>query len=332
MKKDLELLIEEQYYKSHNVVGVKLLEQIITEEFNRLLEEKDKAAEEIADVMAQVMKNTDLDITINEKVLEDGSLEEREEKPADVQQAARKKKAETSERQERGFVNVINTAVSQAGPINLFIGSKTLNNVIGAEKYAKATDLKKEPYTDIVIKFQDGSTANISAKGEHAPSIAGGGGIALKQMIPDIFKAFLEAAEAYLINTLKVVEGQLEFPEIYGKIAQEKYIDLLKGTEAMGGPVDYLYIGPMDVKAEPLKENNLKISGNLIPIEQFAADNILYFRSRRRRKDQAFVPGKKDKDGYPLIYGKSPSKGDIGRRIVLYTEKSVPKKGIKITF
>jgi len=325
-------LIEESHYKNHDVVGVKLLEQIIIEELTRITEEKEKPAEEIANMMADVVKNTSLDVTVNEKESEDDPIEESEETAAGVQRAARKKKSETSERQEHGFINAVNTAVSQNGVINLVIGSKTLNNVVGAEKYEKATDLKKEPYTDIVIKFKDGSSTNVSAKGEHAPSIAGGGGVALKQMIPDIFKAFLEAAEAYLINNLKVKKGQLDFPEIYGKIAQEKYIDLLKGTEAMGGPVNYLYIGPMDIKVEPLKDNILKISGNLIPIEQFAADNVLYFRSRRRRKDQPFVPGKKDKDGYPLIYGKSPSKGDIGRRIVLYTEKSVPKKGLKITF
>ena len=86
----------------------------------------------------------------------------------------------------------------------------------------------------------------------------------------------------------------------------------------MGGPIDYMYIGPMDVtKQYDDAKNRLKISGSMYEAESYANSHDLYFRLRARREDQRFDPTAKDSMGTPKIYGKSPSNGDSAGRIVV---------------
>jgi hypothetical protein len=322
MKKDLELLIEEQFYKTDKVIGAKLLNEIIKEQINLLEQAKDEqAAGEIALILSDIGEEmTDLDISVNES---DSTVSD------ETQQEVTEAKAETSERQERKLIELINTAAKQKKKINLVTSTTVIKNVIGAEKFAGLSALNKEPYTDVIIKTTSGNI-NISAKGDHAPSIAGGGGVALKKMVPDIFKKFLISAENFLRES-GYKAGDSSVPDVYGKIKESKYLEILRGNEEMGGPIDYMYIGPMEVTAD-LKGFDLILNGKFTAIEEFASSNKIYFRARKRRNDQPFAPGVKDKEGYPILYGKSPTKGDTGRRIVLYTESHVPKKAKIITF
>ena len=57
---------------------------------------------------------------------------------------------------------------------------------------------------------------------------------------------------------------------------------------------------------------------------------LLYLRFRKRRNDQPFDSKSKDKDGYPLILGKSPTAGDKGRRIVIVAKP--PSNAITVEF
>ncbi len=95
----------------------------------------------------------------------------------------------------------------------------------------------------------------------------------------------------------------------------------------MGGPIDYMYIGPMTVKPKYDPESStLTLNGSLIESEYYAKTHDLYFRLRARREDQRFDPSAKDSDGTPKIYGKSPSRGDSAGRIVV--TDSVPAKAV----
>ena len=90
------------------------------------------------------------------------------------------------------------------------------------------------------------------------------------------------------------------------------------GNKAMGGPIDYMYIGPMDVTEQyDSKNNKLKASGSMYPADRYAQSKELYFRLRARREDQRSDPTAKDSSGTPKIYGKSPSRGDSAGRIVV---------------
>ena len=95
----------------------------------------------------------------------------------------------------------------------------------------------------------------------------------------------------------------------------------------MGGPIDYMYIGPMTVGGTyDVKKNILPLNGELTEAETYAKTHNLYFRLRARREDQRFDPTATDKDGTPKIYGVSPSRGDSAGRIVV-TDK-VPSTGV----
>jgi hypothetical protein len=235
----------------------------------------------------------------------------------------------SAERQETGFVNAVNGAFkkNQKNPITLIVGKTTLNSVIGAEKYTGRQAGGSEPYTDVQIFMKNNKSVNISMKGEAAPSLAGGGLKGLELAVPGIAKKFMNAAYKYLKDTIKLKEGQ-KVPDVYGKINDIDKKKIVIGNKAMGGPIDYMYIGKMDV-SHTYNDNTATVTitnANLIEAGTYADDHELYFRLRARREDQRFDPTAKDSYGVPKIYGKSPSKGDSAGRIVV-TDK-VPSQAV----
>jgi len=241
----------------------------------------------------------------------------------------------SAERQETGFVNAINTAVktNDQNPIAIKAGKIYLNGVIGSQKYNGRQIGGSEPYTDIVIEFHPSlkkQAINLSLKGEAAPSLAGGGLKGLEFAVPGIANKFMKAAYTYLLFNMKLKLGS-KVPDVYGKIGNSDKKKIVVGNKAMGGPIDYMYIGKMDVSSNYDKKTNTLTfrNGELIPSEKYANEHALYFRLRARREDQRFDPNAKDSGGAPKIYGKSPSKGDSAGRIVV-TDK-VPSQAVIVT-
>ena len=241
----------------------------------------------------------------------------------------------SAERQETGVVTAINDAVkkNEQNPINIKAGKIMLEGVISSHKYSGRQSGGSEPYTDVVIEFHSSlrkPAVNLSLKGEAAPSLAGGGLKGLELAVPGIAKKFMQAAFKHLSTTMKLKLGS-KVPDVYGKIGKNDKKKIVVGNKAMGGPIDYMYIGKMDVSSKyDEKTNTLTFSnGELIPAEKYADEHELYFRLRARREDQRFDPSAKDGSGVPKIYGKSPSKGDSAGRIVV-TDK-VPRQAVIVT-
>lgn len=220
---------------------------------------------------------------------------------------------ESSERQEFGLIKVVNK-FAKKNPVNIKAGSITLKNIVKAEKFFGRQKSGFEPYTDIVLTNEEGKTFNISMKGTSAPSLAGGGLKGLQIIAPDIAEKFMKVAYAYLIEK-KYKKGD-KVPDIYGKIGAQYKEAIVVGNEEIGGPIDYIYIGPMDVEGT-YKNGTITVNGSLYDAKSYAKDKELYFRLRARREDQTFDPNAKFKDGTPKIYGVSPSKGDSAGRIVV---------------
>jgi hypothetical protein len=238
----------------------------------------------------------------------------------------------SAERQETGVVTAINDAVkkNQQNPINIKAGKISLEGVISSQKYTGRQAGGSEPYTDVVIEFHSSlrkPPANLSLKGEAAPSLAGGGLKGLELAVPGIAKKFMQAAFKHLSTTMKLKLGS-KVPDVYGKIGNNDKKKIVVGNKAMGGPIDYMYIGKMDVSSRYDEKTNTLIfsNGELIPAEKYADEHDLYFRLRARREDQRFDPSAEDNNGTPKIYGKSPSKGDSAGRIVV-TDK-VPSQAV----
>lgn len=227
----------------------------------------------------------------------------------------------SAERQETGVVDSINKQVKKSGPISVKAGATVLKNVIKASKFTGRQAGGSEPYTDVVIETSDKKSYNLSLKGEAAPSLAGGGLKGLELAVPGIAKKFMTAAYNHLVKKLKLKTGD-KVPDVYGKIAEADKVKIVVGNKAMGGPIDYMYIGPMDVRAVyDDKRNMLTLNGALTDAKTYAKTHDLYFRLRARREDQRFDSSAKDNLGVPKIYGKSPSRGDSAGRIVV-TDKT----------
>lgn len=235
----------------------------------------------------------------------------------------------SAERQETGVVNAINNAVksNQKNPITLVAGKTKVTGVISAEKFQGRQTSGSEPYTDVVIYYKKANktlSLNCSLKGEAAPSLAGGGLRGLELAVPGIARKFMKAAFTKLVKMLNPGD---KVPDTYGKIGDADKLKIVIGNAAMGGPIDYMYIGPMDVRnTYDKKSNTLTLNGGLIPAKTYAQSHNLYFRLRARREDQRFDPDAKDNNGTPKIYGRSPSRGDSAGRIVV--TDSVPSTAI----
>ena len=218
------------------------------------------------------------------------------------------------ERQERSFIDIINRSAKN-GPITI----NNIKNVIMANKMEESNLLGTEPYTDVILTLANNKTLNISLKGgtesgvSQAPSVAGGGLAGLKSLIPDVISKFLKKANQWYKKRYK--RGDI-IPDVYGKLNDSDVRIVIAGNEAMGGPIHYIYIGPMEVMGD-LKGNKLTLNGKFFTVEEYANKHSIFFRLRKRRDDQPYEPEALDAEGNPLILGRSPSKGDSGRRIVV---------------
>ena len=234
----------------------------------------------------------------------------------------------SAERQENGFIKSITDAIANndGEPVNLIAGDTTIDGVTGAVKYNGRQDSGSEPYTDIVLNTTNGDL-NLSMKGPSAPSLAGGGLRGVQAVIPNIGENFYTAAYDNLID--KGYEAGDKIPDTVGKLNDKDKMLLVVGTTAMGGPIDFMYIGPMDVTYEQ-NDDTVKVNGSLYTSKYYAENKDLYFRLRARRKDQTFDPEAKYGNDVPKIYGKSPSKGDTAGRLVITDSPS--SKALLIVF
>lgn len=237
---------------------------------------------------------------------------------------------ESAERQETGVVQAVNKAVraNKNKPITVVAGETRITNVDAARKYTGRQASGSEPYTDVILDTKNGKAVNLSLKGEAAPSLAGGGLRGLEAIVPGLASRFMKAALDKLLE-MGLKKGD-KVPDVYGKIGPRTKEKIVVGTQAMGGPIDYMYIGGMDVKSTyndktgTLTFNNAKLTES----KEYAKTHELYFRLRARREDQRFDPDAQQ-GGVPKIYGKSPSKGDSSGRIVV--TDSVPKNAVIVS-
>lgn len=236
---------------------------------------------------------------------------------------------ESAERQENGIVSSITAAVktNKNNPITVVAGKTKIPGVIKAYKFTGRQEGGSEPYIDVIFETIDKKKIGLSCKGKSAPSLAGGGLSGLELAVPGIAKKFMKAAFDHLSKKLKLNPGD-KVPDVYGKIGATDKVKIVVGNAKMGGPIDYMFVGIMDVKANYNKDKNeLTFSDTEItPAKKYAQTHELYFRLRARREDQRFDPTSIDKDGSPKIYGKSPSRGDSAGRIVV--QDKVPSNAV----
>lgn len=226
-------------------------------------------------------------------------------------------KAETSERQERSLIDTIN---SVQGPKNLISANGTiLKNVLSASK-VESSDYRYEPYADLKLEIEGRSEPYlVSAKGPVAPSLAGGGLAGVTTLSEDVrqfVKDFYEEAFQYYQDIFEdheelTLDTDLYktsyFKDVNKKIPDDIVLEILRGTEIMGGPVDSYYIGSMEVTSE-IDGNDITLNGSFIPIEQFAEGKSLYAHIKKRSGSYFFTDKLQTVNGLtlPLIFTDKP--------------------------
>jgi len=160
--------------------------------------------------------------------------------------------------------------------------------------------------------------------------LAGGGMRGLESVVPGLAKRYMKAVLRHLIERESLRPGD-KVPDVYGAISESVKRTIVVGNADMGGPIDFMYIGPMNVVGKyAANKNTLTVNGDLIPVVQYAKTHSLYFRLRARREDQRFDPAAMDSTGTPKVYSKSPSRGDSAGRIVVTDQ--TPGNAIVIRF
>jgi hypothetical protein len=224
-------------------------------------------------------------------------------------------KADTSERQERGLIDAIN---SVEGTKNLEGANEvTIKDIVKAEKVPNPA--KAEAYADIKLVLTKGEYL-LSAKGLATPSIAGGGLTGIIQISKDLavfVQKFYEDAYKYykkIFDEREDVDYNTNlyktdyFKDINREVPAASVLDMLRGNAAMGGPVDGYYIGPMDVKFT-INNNTIKTNGDIISVEAFADKyNKIYAHIKKRSGDYYFTDATQTINGYtmPLIFTDKP--------------------------
>ena len=239
-----------------------------------------------------------------------------------------------AERQENGVIRKISETIRQNKkfPVTILSRNKTkLQNIIGARKYTGRQITGSEPYIDVIFEQMTPKwktkEIGLSLKGESAPSLAGGGLRGINLAVPGLANKFMKAVFKKL-NDMGLEPGA-KVPDVYGEIRGANKKKIVVGNKEMGGPIDYMYIGPMNVAATfDTTKNTLLLNGDITGAEKYAQSHRLYFRLRARREDQRYDPDSFDIHNVPKIYGQSPSRGDSSGRIVV-TDK-VPNNAIVI--
>lgn len=230
-------------------------------------------------------------------------------------------KAQTSERQERSLVDLINS-VEGIKTIISADGSK-IEGVVKAEKIEGSSASGTEPYSDVKLILSNGSELLVSAKGPSAPTLGSGGIVGIKLLtkggtnseILDFVDNFYNDAYDYYEEVVdrEGLEGQNLYknklvPDLSIKVPEEIITTILRGTPEMGGPISYYYIGDMNVQGE-VNGQTIKITnGNFIPLDTFIKDKAgkLYAHIRKRDGDLYFTKSTQNINDrtVPVIFSK----------------------------
>ena len=239
-----------------------------------------------------------------------------------------------SERQERSFITAVN---STPGTKKLVFNNRTIEGVTKATKTQKAGGYKHEPYSDIDLTTAEG-TKKISAKGLSALSLGGGGLTGLDTLNDPSVNKFIEqfydkAEQEYrqLIDSDpelkgKDLQGNPKIKDKYELIPLEFMNNILRGTKAIGGPIDYYFVG--DINAEPrIEGNTITFDGDLLTVEELVKKaGTFYLRLLKREGPCYFTDKKNEKLAHidvPKIFATKPDgSGGTQSRLFITNRKT----------
>lgn len=205
--------------------------------------------------------------------------------------------------------------------------------VTDAWKNKGLSQAHQEPYVDIYTQAINGMSFGISCKADTSPSLAGGGIVGLKYSVPRLVKNMYDTLETYLKVEMKLPEGAIipytHVPDIFMEVPTNQIKKIFVGNEFIGGPIDYMYIGKMDVNYT-LSGKKLNLNGRFYNINEYIKKvGRFYFRVRKREIDSSktiqITYKTKNKEGFPMLF-RNPKNGKSSFRLVVDSRYS--KNGI----
>jgi len=242
------------------------------------------------------------------------------------------------QRQEKNLIKAIS---SIEGSKTLVFKNRTLEEVTVAEKASqKGENYSHEPYADIDLVVK-GELVKVSAKGLLSPTLGGGGLAGFDNINDPAVNSFVEKAYRDLAAEYQAIidrdpglkgrnlQGNGLFRDDYTKIPPEAEIPVLRGTESMGGPIDYMYVGSMDVGVE-VKGNTITIDGYLYTLEEFVKQGApLYIRIAKRAGPCYFTTERNTKlqnIDVPKIFAIKPDGSGQTQSRLFVTNRATKKK------
>lgn len=175
----------------------------------------------------------------------------------------------------------------------------------------------KENLVDVVVYNLHNHTYNVSCKQTHAADLGGGGVSGLMKTVPELVSTLYTTTITDL-QGMGFVHGQQYkanlIPQVQYKIPDKFTYSIFRGSEKVGGTIDYMYIGPADVV---LVNGNL--NGMFIPIAEYARKKTYYFRLRKRDVFDNIVTIDYDKlnmNGLPVIFTSGPMQTPAARFVI----------------
>lgn len=174
------------------------------------------------------------------------------------------------------FQDQVNGAVriNEMSHIRVNIGDVTFDRVTRARRYNGRQFGSSKLYTDIILD-NNSKSIKISLKEDvissvHMPKKA------IDMMVPNLVDRFVNAVASKVLS-MGLNEND-DLPRIlYGKINRINKSRLIIGTQAMGGPIDYIYIGSAKAQFNT-KEDTLQFDGFLIDSKDYAENQEIYLR------------------------------------------------------
>lgn len=223
------------------------------------------------------------------------------------------------ERQERETIQAVNEAVSanNGKEITIKAGSTTIKGVVSAQKNSGYSGYGHEKYADVLLILKSGKVLGVSMKMKKAPSLLGGGLDTLYDMDPSYMKATTnKALQAALRSSKFELGSNKKLADIFIEFTNKSFLErALRGTDKMGGPVHYMFLGP----SSPMHSFNkgvLVFTDSVVYSTRQYADKVRHFFIRIRRRDTTQVfTNEIDNQGIPLFF-KKPGGRERARFVV----------------
>lgn len=230
-----------------------------------------------------------------------------------------------SEEQEHGLVEIINK-YSKTG---IYIPEMKIT-AMSARGNEGSNEMGKEKYIDIFITDSNGKDHGISMKGSVSMTVGGGGTAGLYSISEKMTISVYDTIEDFIVNGMGLkdenVVSHIDVPDMYIPVPDDMIIPIMRGSKAMGGPIDWMYVGPKSIThtidtIDGVASLNLN-GGKFSTVEAFKEEKIneaFYFRGRQRNVDGDTTEidlVTQDKHGLPILMKNESNNGKNLRVVV----------------